>query len=139
MRTILIPVCLWLCAVSLPAADLTGIWTGQMTNKYGEVEDISFRFSRNPAQTWSGKIYDDSQTLPVDNLKIEDERISFSVTTEMNGGPRKFVYAGVLKDGELQLTRQREMQPGDAVPQTGRPAPQRLTLKRLLPGEEKGR
>lgn len=119
-----------LFASTLAAADLSGIWVGQIPARFGEVQDVAFRFVQN-GSGFEGKMYGDNDSLPVAEGKVEGEQISFSTSTEMNGGVSRFVYTGTIKGEEMQLTRQRDV-PADDPNSEQRRKPQSLTLKRLL-------
>ena len=112
------------------AADISGIWTGQVPARNNEIQDITFRFTANGAAV-TGKLYGDYESLPVTEAKVEGEQITFVVTTEMNGGQSRWIYTGTVKGNEMQLTRKRELPPGD--PAAARNNPQPLALKRLIP------
>ncbi len=108
---------------------LPGIWVGQAPGRNGELQDVAFRFVQRGSEL-SGKMYGDTESLAVVDLRIEGDRITFSVRNDFGGNRSRVVYEGTLKDGEMQLTRRRE--PPPATPPTA-PAtePQRITLKRL--------
>lgn len=119
----------------LHAADLSGIWTGQTTSRFGDIEDVFFKFSQSgPALT--GKVYGDKESTPIGDGKVEGDQISFTITVELNGGPRVTRYAGKIVGNELQLERKRIPRAGDPPPQNpnqqNQLTPQTLTLKRVL-------
>jgi hypothetical protein len=53
-------------------------------------------------------MYGDNESTPLKDLKIEGDRISFTVTTELNGQVNKFTFSGVIRANEIELTRERE-------------------------------
>ena len=91
-------------ALRLSAADLTGIWTGQLPDA---TQDISFRFAQTAA-TLTGKFYTDNESIPIKNTKIEGDRITFTVTVELNGQFNIFTYTGIVHESEIEFTRTRE-------------------------------
>ncbi len=91
-------------ALSLSAADLTGIWTGQLPDSS---QDISFRLLQT-GNTLTGKLYTDNESIPIGNAKIEGERITFTITAELNGQFNIFTYTGIVHEKEIELTRTRE-------------------------------
>lgn len=99
---------LLLAALALPlSAALTGIWTGQLTDSKGDTQDLSFRFTQT-GNTLAGKMYTDNESIPLKNTGIEGDRITFTVTIELNGQINVFTYTGILHDNEIELSRTRE-------------------------------
>jgi hypothetical protein len=88
----------------LSAAGLTGIWTGQLPDG---TQDISFRFTQIGANL-TGKFYTDNESIPLKNVKIEGDRIAFTVTVELNGQFNVFTYTGIVHASEIEFTRTRE-------------------------------
>jgi len=99
-------------AFSLSAADLSGIWNGQTVDRNGDAQDVSFRFVQK-GDVLTGKIYGDNASSPISDVKIEGDRISFSVNNELNGQVTTFTYTGtILSPTEIELSRQRVGRPG---------------------------
>lgn len=96
-----------LLALTLSAADVTGIWSGQLTEPDRDPIDYSFRFAQTGA-TLSGKMYTDNESVPLKDTKIEGSHIAFTVTTELNGQINKFIFSGEIRDNEIDLERVRE-------------------------------
>jgi len=96
-----------LLASSLHAAGVSGIWTGQLKEADRDPQDLSFRFTEASGSI-SGKMYGDNESTPLTDLKIEGDRISFTVTTELNGQVNKFTFTGVIRENEIELRRERE-------------------------------
>jgi hypothetical protein len=120
------------CAMAIPAADFTGIWAGQMVGRNDEKQDVAFQF-KIVKDTLTGVMFGDEFDLPVQDLTVSGDRITFSVTTTNYYDMRrtKFSYAGALKGKELELTRERAGPPPDGKsdkPQNGK---QTFTLKKL--------
>lgn len=101
---------LWLnvCALVsvLSAADLSGIWTGQLEDKNGDSQDLSFRFAQT-GETLTGKMYGDNESTPIGDGKIIGNQITFTVTNELNGQISKFVYTGTMNGDEIEVSRER--------------------------------
>ena len=93
-------------ALSLSAADLSGIWSGTTVDRNGDVQDISFRFIQK-GDSLTGKVYGDNKSTPVSDAKIEADHITFTVVTELNGQITKLVYSGTIVGDEMRLTRER--------------------------------
>lgn len=94
-------------ALTLSAADLTGIWSGQLTEPNRDPVDYSFRFSQTGAAL-SGKMYTDNESVPLKDMKVEGSHIAFTVTTELNGQINKFTFSGEIHGDEIDLERLRE-------------------------------
>ena len=97
----------FLFAAALPAADITGIWTGQVPGRNGETLEITFRFQQN-GETLTGKMYGDNEDIPLADGKVSGDRIAFAVTNEFGGGRSRFVYTGTVTGDAIELTRERE-------------------------------
>jgi hypothetical protein len=117
------------------AADYSGIWTGQITDRNGDVQDLSFRFNLRD-NTLSGKMYGDNESVPIKDVVINGSQITFSVTTELNGDISTFIYSGQIDGDELTLVRHR-LPKNNKVTSDKPPAenkqnqPQTVKLKRL--------
>jgi len=123
-------------AVCLTAAEargpLTGIWVGQLTGRNGEPQDIAFRFDVS-GTSLSGKLYGENETFPITEAKLEGDGLSFRITTEMNGRQSHVNYTGTLqKDGQIQMTRKRELPPDADEEVKKRNMPQTFNLRRLM-------
>ena len=127
-----------LCTCALPAADLTGIWIGQIPGRNGEMQDIAFKFTQN-GTTLSGKLYGDYQSTPITEGKISGDQITFVVNAPEQAGNQinraRLSFSGSIQSGEIELTREREgaTNAGDGgVVQFRGNAKQTFRLKRLL-------
>ncbi|HTM51815.1 MAG TPA: hypothetical protein VL285_24135 [Bryobacteraceae bacterium] len=108
MRKLLV---LAMAACSLQAADLSGIWVGQIPGRTGEMQDIAFKFTQS-GETLGGKLYGDYQSTPLSEGKIIGDSVTFLVVAPEQAGNQinrtKLRFKGTLKDGELELVRERE-------------------------------
>ena len=106
----LILACL-LCACTVSAADLTGIWIGQIPGRNGEPQDIAFKFTQN-GTTLGGKLYGDYQSAPISEGKISGDRVTFVVIAPEQAGNQinkaNLRFTGSIQAGEIELTRERE-------------------------------
>lgn len=88
----------------LAAADLTGLWVGEIT-------DVAFKLTQN-GQTIGGKLYGDYKSSLIREGTIIGDQVSFVVIVEEQSGNQinqtRYKYTGVFKDGILELTRERE-------------------------------
>jgi hypothetical protein len=116
------------CAVY--GAELAGIWTGVTNGRNGEKQDIAFRFKMTKGSL-AGVMFGDESDLPVEDLKVDGDNISFSVTTVnyYSGDRATQVYSGTLADKEMHLTRQRKG--GPAAGGDRKNGAQEIVLKRV--------
>ena len=93
----------------LHGADLAGIWMGETTGRNGEKQDIAFQFKTARGNA-VGVMFGDEVDLPLEDLKIEEDKVSFSVTTVnyYSGSRQTMVYTGTVSDKEMRLTRERK-------------------------------
>ena len=103
---------LLLFASGLSAADFAGIWLGSATTgRRNQVIDFAFQFAQK-GSTLTGKAYLDYGTTPILNGVIDGDRISFEIVArEQNGNEINeslFKFTGVVKDGGIELTRERQ-------------------------------
>jgi hypothetical protein len=136
----LILACL-VCACTVSAADLTGIWVGQIPGRNGEPQDIAFKFTQN-GTTLGGKLYGDYQSAPISEGKISGDQVTFVVIAPEQAGNQinkaKLRFSGSIQAGEMELTREREgatnAGDGGTVQFRGN-AKQTFRLKRLFLGK----
>lgn len=128
MRSVLLGCAIVLLGTALRAEDVSGIWTGQITGRNGEPQDITFRFKQD-GTVLMGKMYGDSDDVPISAGKIDGGEISFTVPNDFGGGRFKLVFRGTVSGDEMHLTRDREG--GSADSDKRRNTRQNFTLKRL--------
>jgi hypothetical protein len=101
----------FLLAGSLFGGDLSGIWVGQIPGRNGVTQDVEFQFVQK-GTTLEGKLYGDYRSSPIREGKITEEGVSFVVVSQEQAGNQindtQLRFTGVLKDGELEITRERE-------------------------------
>jgi hypothetical protein len=123
-----------LLAACLSASEIDGIWVGQQAGRRGDLEDLAFRFKLD-GQVLTGKLFGDEFDLPISEGSFSGDQIRFVITTTnyYNGTKTRFIYIGAIKNGEIELTRERiqtaeekaaNRNPGNAGKQT-------LKLKRF--------
>jgi hypothetical protein len=117
------------CASLASAADLTGIWTGQIPGRNGGVDDVAFRFQLD-GQKLTGKLLGDEFDIAIADASVKGDEVRFTVTTTnyYSGGKTVFQYSGTVKGAELELVRERVPQPDDRPTANARP-PQKQTIK----------
>jgi hypothetical protein len=108
MRKVLV---LAMAACTLQAADLSGVWVGQIPGRTGEMLDIAFKFTQS-GEKLGGKLYGDYQSTPITEGRISGDSVSFLVIAPEQAGNQinrtRLRFKGTLKDGELELVRERE-------------------------------
>ena len=114
------------------AADLTGIWAGQMPGRRGDKEDVAFQFKVN-GSTLTGKMFGDEFDLPLEEVSVSGNLVKFVVTTTnyYSRTQVKFVYTGTMKGDEIELTRTRVGGPPPESPANRQTGKQTFTIKRL--------
>jgi hypothetical protein len=124
-------------AASAFGADFSGIWSGQITDRNGDLQDLSFRFTQNGDKV-TGKMYGDNESIPLGAVTVSGDQITFMVTTELNGGVTKFLYTGKMVGSEIDLERKRigvkpdpAAKDAAAAAQAAQNQNNRLRLKRL--------
>ena len=126
-----------LTALPLRGADFSGIWTGQLPTRNGEFVDVAFQFIQKGSAI-TGKQYGDYQSSPIAEGSVNGDEITFTVVAQEQAGNQindtKLRFTGVLKDGALELTRERKESKnagnGGGVQFKG-DSKQKLTVKRL--------
>jgi len=99
--------------LALSAADFSGIWVGQIpTGRDNAFQDVAFKIVQT-GNTITGKLYGDYQSSPISEARISGDLITFVVvaTAQQNGNEintTKLRFTGILKDGALELTRDRD-------------------------------
>jgi len=102
----------FLCAGSLLANDLSGIWIGQIpARNNGEPQEIAFKFTQQGV-TLKGKQYGDYQSTPVIEGKVTGDQVAFVVVAQEQAGNQinetRHRYVGTVSNGTMQLVRIRE-------------------------------
>jgi hypothetical protein len=118
-----------LITVSAAGADLSGIWTGTLTDRNGDPQDLSFRFSQK-GETLAGKMYGDNESTMITSTKVTGDQVTFSVRTELNGQITNFLFTGTVQGDQMDLSRVR-VDSGPAANSAKPPQGQTFHLKRL--------
>jgi hypothetical protein len=99
-------------ALVLPAADFTGIWLGTTTSgRRNQIQDFAFQFKQQ-GTTVTGKVYLDYGSTPILKGTVEGDTISFQILAREQEGNQinesVLRFTGIMKDGEIEMTRERE-------------------------------
>ena len=139
MRKLLVlTVSLLVSVLILSAADISGIWlgSGATGGRRNQVQDFAFQFIQK-GTTLTGKLYLDYSSTPILKGTIDGDQISFQVVAREQAGNEinqsVLRFKGTLKDGEIELTREREeiRAAGNSGAAFARPGTQTFRLKRL--------
>jgi hypothetical protein len=120
-------------AMTISAADLTGIWTGQMTGRRGDKEDVAFQFNVNGTAV-TGKMFGDEFDLPLEEASVSGDQLTFTITTTnyYSGTKIKFLFTGMIKGNEIELIRERTgAPPAEGSRPNRQNFKQTFTIKRL--------
>jgi hypothetical protein len=96
-------------AVSVPAAagDLVGRWTAEFDSPIG-VQKYVYEFKKSADVLAGEATYDHSLgkgTVPLSDLKVEGDKVSFNEPLTIDGNQITITYSGTLTGDELKLTR----------------------------------
>jgi hypothetical protein len=126
-----------LSVLSLSASDVNGIWLGSTTSgRRNQVTDFGFQFVQK-ASILTGKVYLDYGSTPILKGVMDGENLSFEIVArEQNGNEINevvFRFTGTIKDGEIELTRERQemRNAGNAGAAFSRAAALTFKIKRL--------
>jgi len=99
----------WLLSLAF-AADLTGIWTGQVTTRLGP-QDVTLKLEQQGTKV-TGKLYDDRGSSPISEGKAVGDIVIFVVAVQEQSGNQindtRLRFTGTMRDGVLELARDRE-------------------------------
>jgi hypothetical protein len=112
-------------------ADPGGIWIGQVAGRNGEKLDVAFQFKMSK-NTFVGVMFGDEFDLPIEDLKVDGDKITFTVTNVnyYSGNRLTLAYSGTVTGREMQLTRERRGELPAGERSNGK---QSFTLKRIAP------
>ena len=137
-RLLVVTVSLLVSVLILSAADISGIWlgSGATGGRRNQVQDFAFQFIQK-GNTLTGKLYLDYSSTPILKGTIDGDQIAFQVVAREQAGNEinqsVLLFKGTLKDGEIELTREREeiRAAGNSGAAFARPGTQTIRLKRL--------
>ena len=92
------------CAVfagTLLAGDISGTWTGNMVFGDNQIP-LTYIFKQDGGKL-TGSVTGPGGEIPLAEGKVEADKLSFSVTVDMNGAPSKFTSSGTIKGEEIEL------------------------------------
>ncbi len=101
-----------LFSAACSAADFSGIWTGQLPGRNGgDPIDVAFKLEQK-GTTITGKQYGDYRSSPIVEGSVTGDQAVFVIVASEQAGNQinetRVRFTAVYKDGELEVTRQRE-------------------------------
>jgi len=84
------------------AADVTGTWKGDVSAPDGNTFSLTYTFKQDGAKLTGTVLGPQGDPLPIDNGKVDGDKISFSVKVDMNGGT-VFSSEGTINGDEIVL------------------------------------
>jgi hypothetical protein len=97
-----------LFAAAAWAADVTGTWKGDVATPDGNSFSLTYTFKQDGAKLTGTVLSPQGDTLPLDNGKVEGDKISFSVKVDMNGTGAVFSSEGTINGDEIVLKTKAE-------------------------------
>jgi len=106
---------------------------GEISGRNGEKQDLAFQFEFTKGEV-TGVMFGDEFDLPVQELHIDGNRITFSVTSVNFYDNRRIrtLFTGTLTGMTLELTREQSSPDTPANPVRPKESKQMFTLKRLV-------
>jgi hypothetical protein len=83
------------------AADITGKWSGEFAGPDGSTT-ITFQFKQDGTKL-TGTAEGPAGALPIQDGKVEGDKLYFVVNFDGGGGTMKIVHEGTIKDDEITL------------------------------------
>jgi hypothetical protein len=102
-RILLLFVVLALAAGATWSAEVGGKWVAEFTTPNGQQREVAFDFEVD-GETLTGTVSGRRGDRPIEDGKVVDGKVSFSVTRDFGMGEMKFHYEGTLSGEELPLT-----------------------------------
>jgi hypothetical protein len=103
MKLSAIVLALFLCAVSVFAADVDGKWSGTVNTPNGDIP-VGFTFKADGATLTGTMVGMDGQNIAIKDGKVDGKNIAFSVTLDFGGMPFTLNYKGVVAPDQIKLT-----------------------------------
>jgi hypothetical protein len=121
-RTLLVGAILTVCFAAIAlAADITGNWTGAISVD-GTRYNLTYNFKQDGEKLSGTLAHDGGEPLPLNDGKVQGDKLTFFVQADRDGTPTKFIMEGAIKGDEITLTTRTEGGPVGAGP---------ITLKRV--------
>ena len=79
-----------------------GKWTGSIDTPNGAFP-VSYEFKSDGNKVTGTTLGMDGMPIPLKNVKVDGNKISFSLDVDFGQGPTTFNYTGVISGGEMKL------------------------------------
>jgi hypothetical protein len=96
------------------AGDISGTWTGEINGPNGSIA-LTYSFKQDGEKLTGTVAGPEGDPIPLEEGKVDGDKISFSVHVDFNGGT-KFTSEGTVKGDEITLNTKSEN--GDLGPVT---------------------
>ena len=96
-------------AIPALAADVTGTWSGVLSMGDNQIT-LTCKFKQDGSKL-TGYVNTPGGDLQLSDGKVDGDKLTFSVTFEMNGNKSKFLSTGAIKGEEITLTTKVENGP----------------------------
>ncbi|MFY9725836.1 MAG: hypothetical protein WB579_00115 [Bryobacteraceae bacterium] len=106
-----------LLATAAWAADVTGTWKGDLSSPDGSTFTLTYTFKQDGAKLTGTVLGPQGDPLPLDNGKVDGDKISFSVKVDFNGGTT-FSSEGTINGDEIVLKTKADTGDMDMPPMT---------------------
>ena len=107
-----------LLATAAWAADVTGTWKGEVSSPDGNSFSLTYTFKQDAAKLTGTVLSPHGDVLPLDNGKVDGDKISFSVKVDMNGSTTTFSSEGTINGDEIVLKTKADSGDMDFPPMT---------------------
>ncbi len=84
------------------AAGVDGKWTGSIDSPNGPVQ-VNYEFKSEGAKITGTTMGPDGSTIALKNVKVDGDKISFSLELDFGQGPTTFNYTGVIQADQMKL------------------------------------
>ena len=102
MRVFASMLVLLFAGVTAYAADVDGTWAGTVQSPMGDLP-VSFTFKADGAKLTGTTMGFDGADVPIQDGKIDGDKISFSVTFDFGGMPLMLSYNGVVSSDQIKI------------------------------------
>jgi hypothetical protein len=106
-----------LLATAAWAADVTGTWKGEVSTPDGNSFSLTYTFKQDGAKLTGTVLGPHGDEFPLDNGKVDGDKISFSVKVPFNGGT-VISSEGTINGDEITLKTKAEGGDMDTPPVT---------------------
>ena len=106
-NAILLSVAVALFSLAAWAGDISGTWTGQLSGPDGNTFALTYSFKQDGEKLTGTVAGPQGDPLPLEEGKVQGEKVSFSVNVPFNGGT-KFMSEGTIKGDEITLNTKAE-------------------------------